>query len=110
MQSEDDLKLVPGLPATPVNPLLNSDVFDTEVEQVMDNIVANVAVFPPSPKEKRKYTKEEMKRMKGLADFLDAHSSSVQFSKHGLQVHKFINILAYINKSNVEFSNEFILN
>ena len=86
MNSEDDLKLVTGLPATPVNPLLNCDVFDTEVEQVIDNIVANVAVFPPSPKEKRKYTKEEMKRMKGLADILDVNSISEQFSKHGLQV------------------------
>ena len=71
------------------NPLLNSDVFDTEIDASGDQAVPDQAADDkkkPVVEAVRKYTKEEKNEMEGLSDYLDVHSNNVLLEQFGLTV------------------------
>ena len=92
LQNEDDLKQVHGYSSIAAkiqqNPMLNSDVFDTEIDASGDQAVPDQAADDKKkPVEAaRKYTKEEKNEMEGLSDYLDVHSNNVLLEQFRLTV------------------------
>jgi len=89
LQNEEDIKQVTGYSTIlQHNLLLNSDVFETDIDASGDQAVPHKEEeHEKKPIEARKkYTREEKKQMEGLSDYLDVHCNNVLLEQYGLTV------------------------